>query len=280
MSLVPLDQMLKDAQKNRYAVGAFDIISLNALNGIAEGIESENTPAVIAICEGHFPYFNFEQLAQAAHTVAEALPGPVALHLDHGCTLETAIRSIDLGFTGVMFDGSLLPFDENVSRTREVVQMAHAKGIPVEAELGNIGGAEGGVGPTEVILTDPDAAVAFVERTGCDALAVAIGTAHGLYRGKPQLDLDRLDTLRNRLGIPLVLHGGTGLSDDDIRNCVARGICKLNVYTDLNVVATQAVRKRLEDPGFFNYPETLVDVREAIRDCVIGWLRLLKNVQA
>ena len=223
----------------------------------------------------HFAYFRFEALLHAVHGVAEAMPVPAVMHLDHGYTFPALVKAIRAGFNSVMFDGSALPFEENIARTRHVVDVAHAVGVQVEAELGNIGGAEGAGPGTGVALTDPDKAVEFVERIECDTLAVAIGTAHGVYKKKPQLDFDRLAVMRKKVRVPLVLHGGTGVPDEGIRRCVALGISKINVYTQLNLWAAEVTGDRFtREPGFTDIPQLLLDIQARMKTGVMECMKL------
>jgi len=275
MPLSSLPNALNRAREGGYAVGAFNIISLDGLHAIADAAVEAQSPVIFAVAEIHFPYFRFEFMAHVARKVAESLPVPVMLHLDHGYTFPTMIKALQCGFSSVMFDGSPLPFDENIAQTRQVVGPAHAVGVHVEAELGSIGGTEGTIPEREVLLTDVGAAVEFVERTQCDALAVAIGTSHGVYKGKPNLDFARLEEIRSKVRVPLVLHGGTGLSDDDIRRCIQGGISKVNVYTQLNLWATETARARLaRQPDFINWPELLVETQGTMKSGIIRCMEL------
>jgi len=273
MALVNLKDILADARLNKYAVGAFNVVNLEFLEAILEAAVNKASPVILNIAEVHFKYVNIENITPTIINVVQRVKVPVALNLDHGESLEAIMRAIRCGFTSIMFDGSKLPFEENVEKTAEVVKMCHAIGISVEGELGHVGSAEAseeGSGDSDVsVYTDVNQAEEFARRTRVDALAVAIGTAHGLYRGKPKLDFERLTQINERVGIPLVLHGGTGLSEEDFRKSISLGIAKINYFTGMSVNACESVRKVLEgDSKFNNYPQLLKDGKEAIRKTV------------
>ena len=217
MPLVNMRDMLVHAYENKYAVGAFDLVSLDFLEAIVQGAEQRRAPVILSLAESHFEYFDFELAMAATVAAARRARIPVAIHLDHGHTLDSAIRGIRFGCNGVMVDVSTRPFAENVAQTRAVADMAHACGVPVEGELGYVAGVEGEDAekhPGEIVYTAPHEAKAYVEQTGVDFLAVSIGTVHGRMRGTPRLDFERLAQINAALKIPLVIHGGTGLSDD------------------------------------------------------------------
>jgi fructose-bisphosphate aldolase class II len=275
MPLVTMDALLRDAENSGYAVGAFNVVALDGLHAIADAASAIRSPVIISIAEIHFQYFDFNAISCVARKIADELPVPAVLHLDHGLNFETTVEAIRLGYTSVMFDGSNLPFEGNIATTRRVVDTAHKAGVSVEAELGTIGGAENGGSNGGIELTPPDKAVEFAERTGCDVLAVAIGTSHGVYKGEPNLDFERLREIRDLLDIPLALHGGTGLSDTDFRECIAHGIRKINIYTQLNIAAVDVIRDKLEtDPGFIDFPALLVSARAKMQTEVERFIRL------
>lgn len=272
MGLVNVNEVLIHAYTNGYAVGAFNVVNLEFLNGILEAAESKRSPIILQIAEVHFPYVDIEEITPAIKTMADRASVPVVLGLDHAESIETIIRAIRCGFSAVMFDGSKLPFEENVEQTALAVKIGHAVGVSVEAELGQVGGAEGYDGLAvahEEFFTDPDQAVEFVKRTGLDALAVAIGNAHGLYKGIPKLDFERLETIKRKVGIPLVLHGGSGIPDDDFRRAVKLGISKINFFTEMSREATMRVRRMLEeDPKLIGLQDLMTGVKESVRETV------------
>jgi len=245
MALVHMRDLLVHAHRHQYAVPAFDLVSLDFLEAIVRSAEACQAPVILSLAESHFEYFDFELAMAATEAAARRTPVPVAIHLDHGASLASAVKAIRLGCNGVMVDASTLPFDDNVAATRGVVAMAQGCGVPVEGELGYVAGVEGEDAekhPGEVIFTSPEEAETYVERTGVDFLAVSIGTVHGRMRGEPQLDLDRLAAINDRLGIPLVIHGGTGLSDAQFRALIERGAAKINYYTALADAAGARIR--------------------------------------
>lgn len=266
MPLVDMRDMLADAYRHHYAVGAFDFVSLDMLEGILAGAERAAAPVILSVAESHFRHFDPELALAAAVRAARRSPVPVAIHLDHGASPASAKRAIALGCNGVMVDGSHLPFEENVRITREVVELAHACGVPVEGELGYVPGVEGEdaeLHPGESVLTRPEQAETFVARTGVDFLAVAIGTVHGRYRGTPKLDFERLAEIDRRLGMPLVLHGGSGLAPGDYRRLAERGIAKVNLYTALADAAAASIRERVAE-GIDSFTGLHAGVREAV----------------
>ncbi|MBZ4646429.1 MAG: ketose-bisphosphate aldolase [Clostridia bacterium] len=246
MALVTLKEILKDADEKKYAVGLFNTINLEMVRAIIGAAEQEKSPVIIGLAEVHIPYGSLETLAPIMVKAAKEAKVPVAVHFDHGMTFELIVKAMHLGFTSVMFDGSTLPYEENIATTAEYVKIAKVFGASVEAELGHVGGAEGGGDDSyESHYTNLEQAADFVARTGIDALAVAIGTAHGEYRTKPKLDLKRLRDIKARVNVPLVLHGGSGLSDDDFRNCIRNGISKINIFTDMSLSAVNTLRTEL-----------------------------------
>ncbi|SMB90919.1 fructose-bisphosphate aldolase, class II [Thermanaeromonas toyohensis ToBE] len=248
MPIVTLKEILQDAFQNRYAVGAFNVINVEMLDAILSAAIEEQAPIILAYAPIHKQYISLETIAPLMLKAAREAPVPVAVHLDHGQEFADLIKAMHYGFTSVMFDGSTLPYEENVYRTQEIVKIARVLGVSVEAELGHVGGAEGGAGGIEdpaACYTDVEQAADFVARTGIDALAVAIGTVHGIYRFPPKLDFARLKAIKERVNIPLVLHGGSGLSEEDFRQCIARGIAKINIFTDMSQAAVGTLKETL-----------------------------------
>ena len=253
MPLVNMKDMLAHAYDHSYAVGAYDLVSLDFLEAIIQGAENCHAPVVLSLAESHFEYFDFELAMAATVAAARRARVPVAIHLDHGMSLDSAVRAIRCGCNGVMVDASLHSFEENVARTRAVADMAHACGVPTEGELGYVAGVEGEDAekhPGAVIYTSVEEAQAYVQRTGVDFLAVSIGTVHGRMRSTPNLDFERLARINGSLGIPLVIHGGTGLRDEQYQSLIARGVAKINYYTALaDVAAAHILRNSVCDPA-------------------------------
>lgn len=240
--LVTLNEILSKADKEGYGVGLFNMLNLEMARGIIEAAEEERSPLILGIAEVHLPYIPMEYAAPIMRKIANDATVPVCLHFDHGVTLENIQKAIDNGFSSVMFDGSALPYEENIAGTKQVVELAHAKGLTVEAELGHVGQADREEDLLSSAYTEVEQVNDFIDKTGCDALAVAIGTAHGKYVRKPVLDLNRLADIYAVSKRPLVLHGGSGLSDDDFRNTVKGGIRKVNICTDMCVAALNAYK--------------------------------------
>jgi fructose-bisphosphate aldolase class II len=273
-----MGDMLRHAYDNRYAVGAFDVVSLDFITGVIAAAEEKQAPVIISLAESHFEYFDFELLMAAVVAAAERSSVPVAIHLDHGESLESAVRAINLGCTGVMVDASSLPLEDNIAHTRAVVDMSHACGIPVEGELGYVPGVEGEDAerhPGEVVYTTAAEARHYLDETGVDFLAVSIGTVHGRMQGEPKLDFERLAEINASLGLPLVIHGGTGLSEDQFRTLIANGVTKINYYTALADAAGRCICDNAQAAGSSSYTTLLRGVstavqREAAR-CIDIW---------
>ena len=279
MALISLAQGLAHAQKQGYALGAFNVLDTHFLRALFAAAEQQRSPFIINIAEVHFKYVTLDQLVEAIKFEAAKHAIPLVLNLDHGLHFEAVMQAIRLGFTSVMFDGSTLSYEENIRQTREVVKAAHAVGVSVEAELGAVGGDEGGALFGEADsekFTDPRLAAEFVRETGIDTLAVAIGNAHGKYKGEPKLDFDRLAAIREQTGVPLVLHGGSGISDADFRRAISLGIHKINFYTGMSQAALAAVEQRMANrqPLYDEFAELLLGIEEAITDTVAEQMRI------
>ncbi len=275
MPLVSMRDMLQHAYRNHYAVGAFDLVSLDFLEAILDGAEQTRAPVILSLAESHFEYFDFPSAMAATVSAARRASVPVAIHLDHGANPDSAVRGINLGCNGVMIDASHHPLEENIAITREVVATAHGCGVPVEGELGYVPGVEGEDAerhPGEVVYTTVEDARRFVQETGVDFLAVSIGTVHGRMQGEPRLDFERLAAINDALGIPLVIHGGTGLSDAQFSALIERGVTKINYYTAL----ADAAGRRMADNatgGARSYTDFTRGVREAIRTEVVARIK-------
>lgn len=246
-------EMLLTAQRGGYAVGAFNFENMEMLMVIVSAAEEMRAPVMLQTTPSTVKYASVGLFAAMARELAERASVPVALHLDHGSSFELAQAAAQAGYTSVMIDGSQLDFEGNVDVSRRVVEMARGFGIPVEAELGTVGGKEDSTVAKGIAYTEPDKAAEFAERTGIDSLAVAIGTAHGIYKGTPHLDIPRLGEIRKVVSIPLVLHGASGVPDDQVRACVQSGICKVNYATELRIAYSDGVKEFLaEQPGAFD----------------------------
>ena len=275
MPLVTSKQMLLDAQKGGYAVGAFNAENMEMVKAIIRAAEELKAPVMIQTTPSTVKYACLAMFVGMVAAEARDASIPVCLHLDHGSSFELAVQAVKEGYTSVMIDGSKLSFEGNVDVSARVVAVAHPNHIPVEAELGKVGGKEDELQAVADTNTDPLQAKEFAERTGIDSLAVAIGTAHGFYVGTPVLDKERLSEIRRTVDIPLVLHGASGLSDEDVADCVARGICKVNFATELRKAYTDAGKKLLEEkPETFD-PKKLGEVgMEAVTKLVKDRMRV------
>lgn len=271
MPLTTTKKMLEDAQKGGYAVGAFNAENMEMLQAIVEAAVQMQSPVMIQTTPSTVRYGSLELFAGCAAALAGRAPVPVALHLDHGDSHDLAVSAIGAGYTSVMIDGSKEGFEENICLTAGVTAAAREKGIPVEAELGTVGGKEDDLESEGGGYTDPAQAAEFAERTGIHSLAVAIGTAHGLYQGIPKLDIGRLEQIRAVVSIPLVLHGASGLADADIRACIARGICKVNFATELRIAYSDGVKAVLaETPGVYDPKTYGAAGRERVKQLVMN----------
>ncbi|MEW6014878.1 MAG: ketose-bisphosphate aldolase [Candidatus Zixiibacteriota bacterium] len=300
MPLASLRDMYKPANAQKYAIGQFNVNNLEFVQSALEAAQEMNSPIILAASTSALKYAGFEYLVNIVRTGSAKLTVPVALHLDHGASIEDAKKCIDGGFTSVMIDASHETFEENIRITREVVKMAHPKNIAVEAELGRLGGIEDDVkvSEREAFLTDPKQAEQFVKETGCDALAVAVGTSHGAYKfkGEAKLAFDRIEDIKKRVGIPLVLHGASGVGqelldkaqkygaklpgakgvpDEAYKTAISLGINKINIDTDLRLAWVGAVREVLANkPEEFDPRKILGPAREAVKKVIIGKMQL------
>jgi len=297
--LVTNRDLLIPARKNAYAVGAFNINNLETLLAVVDAAAEEKSTVIVAVTPSAIKYAGLAYLAKIVKTAAESTTVPMSLHLDHGEDFETVSKCVEAGFTSVMIDGSFLKFEENVALTKRVVDLAHPKGVSVEAELGRLAGVEEKtVEEREAVLTDPEAAKEFVQRTSVDALAVAIGTSHGAYKFKAEvkLDFERLKLISQKVDVPLVLHGASsvpqwiiekaskygadlagakGIPEEHIRKAISLGIAKINIDTDLRLAFTATVREVLsKSPKEFDPRKILGPAKEAMKEVVKGKMRL------
>lgn len=278
--LVNTKEMLKNAQKNGYAVPAFNVHNLETVQVITETANALGSPVILAATPGTFRYAGRDFIQALAETAATRYAVPIALHLDHHERLEDIRESLRLGTKSVMIDASHHPFEQNVAIVREVVECAHAYGATVEAELGRLGGQEDDlvVDEADSFYTDPAAAKEFVERTGIDSLAVAIGTAHGLYKAEPQLDLERLAEIRKRVDVPLVLHGASGISVEEVQTCIQLGCCKVNIATDLKIPFADALKSYFRDHPEASDPRKYMEpAKQAMAAIVAEKIRMCKS---
>jgi fructose-bisphosphate aldolase class II len=291
--LVTNKDLLLSARKGAYAVGAFNVSNLESVSAVVEAAVEEKSPVIVAVTPSSIRYSGLVFLQKIIKIAAESASVPVSLHLDHGKDVETVSRCISAGFTSVMIDGSHLDFEENIALTKRVVDLARQKGVSVEAELGRLVGIEEStVEERERVLADPDAAGDFVKRVGVDALAVAIGTSHGAYKFKSEakLDFERLKLIREKVDVPLVLHGASGvpawivekavkygaelsgakgIPEEHIQKAISLGITKINIDTDLRLAFTAAIREFLvESPEIFDPRKILGSARESMRQVV------------
>ena len=247
--LVSVHELLLKADQKGYAVGAFNANNMEIIQAIVEAAELEQSPVIMQASQGAINYAGLEYITQIVTIAAQQATIPVALHLDHGTDFSQVVRCIRSGFTSVMYDGSKLPLEENIAVTKQVLAMSRPIGVSVEAELGTIGGTEDNVhvDQRDALFTNPEEARYFVEQTGVDSLAIAIGTAHGRYQGEPQLDFARLQRIKDLVKIPLVLHGSSGVPDDAIRQAIELGIRKVNIDTNIREAFVGEMRRIIEE---------------------------------
>lgn len=271
MALVRMDKLLRDADQSKYGVGSFSVSSLEMIMGTVKAAEESRSPIILQIAEGRLKYSPLNLIGPAMMEAARQAKVPVAVHLDHGLTMATIKQALDLGFTSVMFDGSKLSLQENIEKTNEVIQLARQYGAVAEAEIGIVGGgSEDDSEALKMMATSVEDAKKFYEATHVDALAVAIGNAHGVYKSAPELLFDRLKDINNTIDVPLVLHGGSGISVDDFRKCIQFGINKINVMTaTLNkiVAGSRELLKNNPHVDYFTYHQHAIESAcESVKD--------------
>lgn len=275
MALVTTTELLKNAQEGHYAIGAFNVENMEMVMAVISAAEELQAPVILQTTPSTIKYAGLDYYLANARVAAERASVPVAMHLDHGSSFDLAMKALRVGYTSIMIDGSHESYEDNIALSKAVVDACSPSQIPVEAELGKVGGKEddldGGEGSA---YTDPIEAKVFVERTGVSSLAVAIGTAHGLYKGEPKLDLERLSEIREVVSVPLVLHGGSGIPDETIIESIKRGICKVNYATELRIAYSEGVKKVLNenpetiDPKKYG-AEGLKCVKEFVKDKIM-----------
>lgn len=272
--------MLLNAQKGNYAVGAFNVENMEMVMAVMEAAEELKSPVIMQTTPSTVKYAGLDFFLANVKAAAERASVPVAMHLDHGSSFELAMQAYRTGYTSIMIDGSHESFEGNIAVSKAVADACAPSGIPVEAELGKVGGKEDDLdGGDDNPYTDPNQAVEFVKRTGVNSLAVAIGTAHGVYKGEPKLDLDRLSEIRKVVDIPLVLHGTSGVPDETVTECVNRGICKVNYATDLRIAFTKGVEAVFEEnPDVIDPKKYNAKGKEYVKEYVMSKMRVVKSV--
>ncbi|MBS4030349.1 MAG: class II fructose-1,6-bisphosphate aldolase [Clostridiales bacterium] len=277
MPFVTLREVLADAERGSYAVGAFNTNNMEIVQAIVEAAEEERAPVILQASQGALKYAGIRYITAIVAAAVESSSIPVVLHLDHGTSFEQTMLCLKHGFTSVMFDGSKYSLDENIAATRKVVDVAHAMGFSVEGELGKIGGTEDDISVDErdALFTDPGEAERFVRESGVDALAVAIGTAHGTYKGEPKLDFNRLDTINKIVDIPIVLHGASGVPADSVRRAIELGVRKINIDTELRLAFTRGVQQVVQNnPGEYDPRKIIGPAKEEMKAIIKGKMRL------
>lgn len=248
--LVNMNEVLRPAKKNKYAVGLFNAVNLELARGIIAAAESTQSPVIMGTAEVLLPYGPLEEVSYYLIPMAKKAKVPVVVHLDHGLSRDLCIKALELGFSSIMYDCSTDSYEDNVRKVKEMADIAHSYGATIEGELGHVGDNEGSAEGSDHLadpskfFTDPRLAKDFVEKTGVDALAIAVGNAHGAYKLPPKLDFDRIKTIANTVDVPLVLHGGSGLTDNDFKQAIKDGISKVNIFTDINIAAVEAEFKK------------------------------------
>lgn len=274
--LVNLKEVLPAAQKGGYGVGLFNTTDTDMLQAVIDAAEELNSPVIVGTAEILLPYGELKLIAPAVVAAAKRAKVPVVVHYDHGLTFGRCMEALQLGFTSVMFDGSVKKYDENIAETREVVKIAHAFGATVEGEIGHVGQAASGDDRAEDMYTTAQEALAYYDATGVDALAVSFGTAHGVYKSKPKLNLARLGEIHKAVNVPLVLHGGSGLSEEDFKNSIKNGIAKVNIFTDMELAGVRAMQEGIA--AGLDYLEIRNRKVEAIRETVKEKIRIFGSV--
>ncbi|ALS25653.1 class II fructose-1,6-bisphosphate aldolase [Paenibacillus cisolokensis] len=277
MPLVSMNEFLPKAKANKFAVGQFNMNNLEFAQAITEAAIAEKSPFIFGVSEGALKYMGIEYTVAIAEAAARKSGLPIALHLDHGSSFEVAMQCIRAGFSSVMFDGSHYSLEENIRLTKEVVRAAHAMGVSVEGELGTIGGVEDDISVDEehAALAKPEEAIRFYEETGVDALAIAVGTAHGMYKGEPKIHYDIIQKVADAIPVPIVLHGGSGVPDEAIRQSIQAGVGKINVNTENQVACTNAIREVLSgDSKVYDPRKYLAPARNAMIEVVREKIRL------
>ena len=279
MSLVTSKEILLDAQKNHYAVGAFNVENMEMVLAVLAAAEETNSPVIMQTTPGTVKYAGLDFYYANIRTAAERAKIPVVCHLDHGNSFNLAMQALRTGYTSIMIDGSKLPFQENIALTKSVTDACHPSNIPVEGELGKVGGKEDDlVNDDSNPYTDPDEAKEFVEKTQVDSLAVGVGTSHGVYKGIPKVNVDVLSKIRAVVDVPLVLHGTSGVPDEQVIECIKRGICKVNYATDLRIAFTNGIKNFMKNnPEVFDPKKYSIQGLLEVKKYVIDRMLMLKG---
>ena len=276
--LITSKELLSDAKKNKYAVGAFNVENMEMVLAVLAAAEATKSPVIMQTTPGTIKYAGTDFYFANIKAAAKRSDIPVVCHLDHGNSFEMAVLAFHTGYTSIMIDGSKLPFEENIALTKSVVDVCHAGKIPVEAELGRVGGKEDDLDNTKLSnpYTDPKEAAEFVERTNCDFLAVGVGTAHGVYKGTPHINFDVLKKIHEIVEIPLVLHGTSGVPDEQVIECIKLGMCKVNYATDLRIAFTHGVKEYMKaNLDVFDPKKYGALGMEEVKSYVIGRMNVL-----
>ncbi|GKS09016.1 fructose-bisphosphate aldolase [Paenibacillus chitinolyticus] len=275
--LISSTHLLQTARQNGYGVTAFNVHTLEMLQAVVEAAEELQAPLILQTTVGTVKHLGPDYIVAAAAAAAKRSSVPIALHLDHCTDYELIVQCIREGYTSVMIDASLHPFEENVRQTLEVVKVARAAGVNVEAELGKVGGVEDDivVADEDALLADPDECVRFVELTGVPTLAPAIGTAHGIYKGEPKIAFGKLEEIYRKVSLPLVLHGGSGIPEEQVKRCVSLGMAKMNVATELRIAFSDAIKKVFQANPDENDPRKyMVPAKAAVKELAQAKMRL------
>ncbi len=280
--LVNMNEVLRPAKANKYAVGLFNAVNLELARGIINAAESSRSPVIMGTAEVLLPYGPLEEVSYYLLPMAKKASVPVVVHLDHGLTYDTCIKALELGFSSIMYDCSTDSYEENVRKVKEMADIAHSYGATIEGELGHVGDNEGSAEGSSHLedpskyFTDPALAKDFVEKTGVDALAIAVGNAHGAYKLPPKLDFERIRTIAKTVDVPLVLHGGSGLTDNDFKQAIHDGISKVNIFTDINVAAVEAEFKKFQsmEKGLIDLIPAAV---EAVKQATLQKMKLFSS---
>lgn len=275
--LIPFSNIFEDAYKNHYAIGAFNAFNLETVKAIVDAAKELNFSVIIQTSELEAAFAGIENIAALVKSMAREIEAPIILNFDHGKKVESLKRAINVGYNSVMIDASELSLEENISKTKQVVNLAHSRQIWVEAELGTVPTPDKKGKVKNVYLTDVAEAIKFVKKTGIDCLAIAIGNQHGFYKAEPRIDFQRLKELRQAVNIPLVLHGGSGISDNDIKKAIGWGIVKINVNTELRVAYINQLKKSLNTNKIRKPHEIMSEVVEAVKEVVKNKINLFKN---